>query len=161
MERNLIAVAPADRSYITQQYQKLTASLSGYQQRIAGIKKQFAGTKVAATEDIFQYLANASGLDLVSPLPFIQAVAEGNDPPASSVVAFQQQLMSGQVKVLVYNEQTVTPLTDSMKALAAAQNIPIVGVTETIQPPNTPFQVWMNAEIINLENALNAEKLGQ
>jgi zinc/manganese transport system substrate-binding protein len=76
-------------------------------------------------------------------------------------VQFQQQLDSGQVKVLVYNEQTVTPLTDSMKQLAAQQNIPIVGVTETVQPPDTSFQVWMNAELINLENALNAQALGQ
>lgn len=161
MEHDLITIAPADKPYITQQYQKLTASLAGYQDRIASIKQQFKGEKVAATEDIFQYLANASGLDLISPEPFIEAVAEGNDPPTSSVTVFQQQLTSGQVKVLVYNEQTVTPLTDSMKALAAENNIPIVGVTETIQPPDTTFQDWMNSELINLENALNATKLGQ
>jgi len=33
--------------------------------------------KVAATEDIFVYLANAAGLDLVSPPAFTAAVAEG------------------------------------------------------------------------------------
>lgn len=161
MEKDLIGLDPKDKSYYQQQYATLTASLAGYQGRIASIKQQFAGTQVAATEDIFAYLANAAGLNLVSPRAFTQAVAEGNDPPTDSVAQFQQQLESGQVKVLVFNEQTVTPLTDSMKALAAAQNIPIVGVTETIQPPDTSFQDWMNAELINLENALNAQTLGQ
>jgi zinc/manganese transport system substrate-binding protein len=161
MEKNLISLDPGDASYFKQQYANLQSSLAGYQDRITSIKHQFGGTKVAATEDIFAYLAQAAGLNLVSPPAFTQAVAEGNDPPTSSVVQFQQQLQSGQVKVLVYNEQTVTPLTNSIKQLAAQQNIPIVGVTETVQPPDTSFQVWMNAELIDLENALNANALGQ
>ena len=37
------------------------------QSRIGEIKQQFGGTKVAATESIFEFLANATGLDLVSP----------------------------------------------------------------------------------------------
>jgi zinc/manganese transport system substrate-binding protein len=161
IEQNLSSISPANKAYFSKQYKALTTSLSTYQQRIATIKRQFAGTRVASTEDIFDYLASAVGLDLVSPASFTQAVADGNDPPTNSVVQFQQQLQSGQVKVLVYNEQTVTPLTTSMKAIAAEQNIPIVGVTETIQPPNTSFQVWMNAELLNLQNALNAQSLGQ
>lgn len=88
-------------------------------------------------------------------------MAEGNDPPASSIVEFENQLKAGGIAVLVYNEQTVTPLTDSMKALAAQQNIPIVGVTETIQPPDVSFEDWMNAQLIELQNALNAKTLGQ
>jgi zinc/manganese transport system substrate-binding protein len=161
MDHDLIAADPSGKSYYEKQLGSLQQSLSGYQNRIAGIKRQYAGTKVAATEDIFAYLATAAGLNLISPPSFIQAVAEGNDPPTGSVVAFQQQLHSGQVKVLVYNAQTVTPLTTNVKKLAADNDIPIVAVTETIQPPDASFQEWMNAQIINLENALNAQKLGQ
>jgi len=161
MDKDLISIDPDGKSYYQQQLKNLQSSLSGYQNRIVSIKQQFGGTKVAATEDIFAYLAQAAGLDLVSPPAFIEAVAEGNDPPTDSVVQFQQQLESGQVKVLAYNEQTVTPLTTSIKQLAAQQNVPVIGITETIQPPDTTFQVWMNAELINLENALNANKLGQ
>ena len=91
------------------------------------------------------YLANATGLDLVSPPAFMEAVAEGNDPPAQSIVQFDNLITNGTITVLVYNEQTVTPLTSSIKALAAQNNIPIVGVTETIQPSDVSFQVWMNA----------------
>jgi zinc/manganese transport system substrate-binding protein len=161
MDKDLIALDPSGKSYYLQQLKTLDTSLQTYQSRIQTIKKQFAGTKVAATEDIFQYLATAAGLNLISPPSFTQAVAEGNDPPTASVALFQQQLESGKVKVFVYNQQTVTPLTDSMKQIAAENNIPIVGVTETIQPPDTSFQVWMNAELLNLENALNAQELGQ
>jgi zinc/manganese transport system substrate-binding protein len=91
----------------------------------------------------------------------MQAVAEGNDPPAASVVAFQQELQNGSTTLLVYNNQTVTPLTENMKALAVQNGIPVVGVTETIQPPDAQFQVWMNAQLIALQNGLEATVRGQ
>jgi len=161
MEKDLISIDPKDRSYFEGQYASLQNALMPYQNRIKSISKQYKGEDVAATEDIFAYLAQAAHLNLISPDSFTEAVAEGNDPPASSIVQFQNQLEDKQPKVLVYNEQTVTPLTDSIKKLAAEQDIPVVGVTETIQPPNTSFEDWMNAELINLENALNSQELGQ
>jgi zinc/manganese transport system substrate-binding protein len=161
MEEDMIALDPSHASDYEANYQTLQTSLAEYQDRIQSIAKQFGDTKVAATEDIFAYLATAANLNLISPPAFTEAVAEGNDPPAQSIVEFQNQLKSGQVKVLVYNEQTVTPLTESMKKLAADEGIPVIGITETIQPPDASFQDWMNAELINLENALNAQTLGQ
>lgn len=161
MESDLIALDPADAAYYRAQYATLQSNLAEYQGRITAIKQQYGGTEVASTESIFAYLATAAGLDLISPPAFIDAVAEGNDPPASSVVQFENQLKSGQVKVLVYNEQTVTPLTESIKKLAAEQGIPVIGVTETIQPPDATFEEWMNAELLSLQNALNAQALGQ
>ncbi len=161
MEQDLAALDPADASYFAARYAALKNNLAGYQQRIAAIKAQFGGTKVAATEDIFAYLAQAAGLDLVSPPAFTQAVAEGNDPPASSIVAFQNQLRSGTVRMLVYNEQTVTPLTDSIKTLAAQEGIPVVAITETIQPPTMSFEDWMNAEVAAMQRALGGRTNGQ
>ena len=161
MYKDLISIDPSNTAYYTQQYTALNASLGVYNARESEIKQQFAGTKVASTETIFEYMANATGLDLVSPQEFMKAVAEGNDPPAQSIVEFQQLLDNKSVSVLVYNQQTVTPLTESIKALAAQQGIPIVGVTETIQPPDVSFQDWMNAELITLQNALNAQALGK
>jgi zinc/manganese transport system substrate-binding protein len=163
MYSDLVSIDPTNTAYYKQQYADLNASLGQYNTRIDKIKQQFAGTRVAATEDVFAYVANATGLDLVSPPEFMEAVAEGNDPPAQSIVQFQQQLQGqgGNIAVLVYNKQTVTPLTQSIKALASQKDIPIVGITETIQPPDASFQNWMNAELISLQNALNTKALGQ
>ena len=161
IEQDLATLDSANTSSYKANYTALKTSLAQYQNRIAAIKQQFGGTKVAATEDVFAYLANAAGLDLVSPPAFTQAVAEGNDPPAQSVVTFEDQLRAGGIAVLVYNEQTVTPLTDNMKKLAVEQNIPTVGITETIQPPGMSFEDWMNAQLGALQNALNAKALGQ
>ncbi len=161
MEQDLAALDPVNASSYEVNYKMFQDSLAQYQNRIAAIKQKFGGTKVAATEDIFSYLADAAGLNLISPPAFIEAVAEGNDPPASSIVEFEDQLKSGGVRVLVYNKQTTTPLTETMKKLAADEGIPVVGVTETIQPPDMPFGDWMNAELVALESALGAKTSGQ
>ena len=101
------------------------------------------------------YLANATGLDLVSPPAFMQAVSEGNDPSVQSVVQFQNLITSGTVSVLVYNSQTVTTETQSIEALAKQYDIPVVPITETVQPPTALFQSWMNSQLIALQTALN------
>lgn len=161
MYTDLVKIDPADAAYYKQRYSALNASLAQVDGRMSEIRQQFAGTKVASTESIFVYLANATGLDLISPPAFMNAVAEGTDPPVQSVTQFENQLESGNVSVLVYNEQTVTPLTQQIKQIATQYNVTIVGVTETIQPPDTTFQVWMNSELLQLQNALNANALGQ
>jgi len=160
MELDLISIDPANASDYKQNYANLQLSLEQYQNRIAKIKQQFNGTQVAATEDIFAYLAEPAGLNLISPPAFTQAVAEGNDPPVQSVVQFETQLKSGNVSLLVYNQQTISPITEKMKKLAAELGIPVIGITETIQPPDVSFQDWMNSELISIQNALNAKVRG-
>jgi len=159
---NLTSIAPQDASYFQQNFNAINASLnSDIFEEENNIRSQFAGTEVAATESIFVYMANALRLNLVSPASFMDAVAEGNDPPEQSVSEFEDQLESGNVSVLVYNEQTVTPLTSEMKTIAQTCGVAVVGVTETIQPPNYSFQVWMQSELIYVQNGLNSNALGQ
>ena len=156
MERDLVKLDPADEKYFTQQYQTVQTSFAKQQARITEVKRQFSGVNVASTEDVFVYLADATELKLMSPPAFIQAVGEGTDPPTASVVAFEGLLKSRAVEVLIYNQQTVTPLTETMKKLATDEGIPIVGVTETIQPPNETYQVWMDAQVKELQDALRS-----
>lgn len=161
MYLDLVKIDPSNASYYKQQYETLNTSLAQVDGRMSEIRQQFAGTKVASTESIFVYLANATGLDLVSPPEFMNAVSEGVDPSAQGIVQFENLLENRSVSVLVYNEQTINPLTQQMQQIAVQHNVTTVGVTETIQPQNVTFQVWMSAELLSLQNALNASKLRQ
>jgi zinc/manganese transport system substrate-binding protein len=150
--------------YFRQQYASLNSSLwTSYMEQEGIIKHEFSGAPVASTESIFVYMANATGLNVITPPEFMKAVAEGNDPSAQDVAAFENQLNGGNstVRVLIYNEQTVTPLTQSLLALAAKNEIPYIRISETIQPPNFTFQAWMQGEVGQLQNALNADALGK
>jgi zinc/manganese transport system substrate-binding protein len=86
----------------------------------------------------------------------MDAVAEGNDPPAAAVIAFQDQITSKQARVLVYNVQTATAVTTNIKHLAALATVPLVGVSETLQPESATFQDWQLKQLIDLQNALSA-----
>ncbi|MGH7942419.1 MAG: metal ABC transporter solute-binding protein, Zn/Mn family [Limisphaerales bacterium] len=158
MEQDLISIDPGNAAAYRRRCQTVQDSLAEYQNRILSIRKKFKGTKVAATEDIFLYLGDACGLDVISPPAFMQAVAEGIDPPVQSLIEFQNQIKNKVPAVLVYNRQTVTPLTESIKKLAAHEGIPIVGVTETVQPADVSFESWMDAEVADLEEALNSKR---
>jgi zinc/manganese transport system substrate-binding protein len=170
MYSDLVALEPSAKSVFQQNFADLNSSTGGgahgisidqLYSRANQIRNEFKGTVVASTESIFVYLANFTGLDLITPQPFMEAIAEGNDPPVQTVTLFECQLESGNVRVLVYNIQTVTPITTTIEALAPAHNVTVTYVSETIQPPDTSFQDWMYGEYNSLENALNARALGQ
>jgi zinc/manganese transport system substrate-binding protein len=159
VEADLKGLDPADGAYFDAQRTALDTAMAPYRSRLAEIKAQFAGTPVASTESIFVYLAQYLGLNVISPPDFMQAVAEGNDPPAPSVAEFQSQLTAKQARVLVYNEQTSTAVTTNLKKLATNADIPVIGVTETVQPPDATFEQWFEAELEQLQNALNVKAL--
>lgn len=164
MYSDLLSFDRTNAAYYGQQYASLNASLGQYNRRINVIAAQFPGRLVASTENIFAYLANATRLKLISPPGFMKAVAEGYDPTTPDRILFERQIINGSqpgnATVLVYNQQTVTALTQTIIQDAGAHLIPIVRVTETVQPTDVRFQDWMYAELVELQNALNATAQG-
>jgi zinc/manganese transport system substrate-binding protein len=155
IETDLKTLDPPDAAYFGAQRAALDAAFAPSRAALTALKSKFGGTAVASTESIFVYLGNYLGLNVISPPEFMQAVAEGNDPPAPSVAQFQDQITHKLAKVLVYNEQTSTAVTTNIKKLAANAGIPTVGVTETIQPPSASFERWFDGELQQLQNALS------
>jgi zinc/manganese transport system substrate-binding protein len=153
---SLRSLDPANAPYLTQLRSRFATALAPYERRVAEIRQRFAGTKLGATESIFTYMAQALGLDLISPREFMNAVAEGTDPPASSVAEFEDQVTSRQIRVLVYNVQTATAVTTNIRRQAATEGIPVVGVSETLQPTSASFQDWQLGQLLSLENALDS-----
>jgi zinc/manganese transport system substrate-binding protein len=150
---------PPNSDYFTRQRSAFSDALKPYQARIAEIKQRYAGVAVGSTESIFEYMAAALGLNVVSPPAFMKAVAEGNDPPADAVATFQDQVTQKRIKVLVYNVQTSTLVTTNIKKTAVDQGIAVVGLSETLQPESATFQEWQLAQLTQLENVLNAAAL--
>jgi zinc/manganese transport system substrate-binding protein len=148
------ALDPAGVSYFAQQRAVFEAALKPYHDRITAIHARFAGRAIGSTESIFVYMAAALGLDLISPPAFMQAVSEGNDPPVSAVAQFQQQISQRQIAALVYNVQTATSVTTNLQQLATHNGIPVVGVSETVEPPTMSFQDWQAAQLGLLQQAL-------
>jgi zinc/manganese transport system substrate-binding protein len=92
-------------------------------------------------------------LNVLTPFAYEKAIAEGNDPPADAVVTTNSQINQRLVKVLIYNMQTVTPLTTNLQNAALKNNIPIVPVSETM-PQGKTYQGWMLDQLNALQKAL-------
>ena len=179
MYNALVKIDPADTSYFNANYASLNSSLyTSYMKEEQQLREEYGGNSstvvqgvlryysggvnITATESIVQFLANATGLNIITPVPFMFAVAEGNDPAPADIATFEQQLSAGNtsVRCLVYNIQTVMPVTQQIKVVATQYEIPITDVSETIQPPNYPFQAWQEGEVAGLANCLNSIALG-
>ena len=64
------------------------------------------------------------------------------------------QLIDGKrIKALLYNSQTVSPITERIRAAAVAHQIPVVGVSETL-PPHLDYQQWQLGQARALATAL-------
>lgn len=134
-------------------FQAFKQSLGQVQQKIQVIHDRYNGTPVGLTETIFLYQTGPLGLKVVTPFEFQKAVAEGNDPPADSVVAAENQVRQKQIKVLIYNQQTISSVTTKVQDDAKAVQIPLIPVTETM-PTGKTYQTWMLDQLNALETGL-------
>jgi len=123
----------------------LTTFLAAYQpyvDTLATIKSKYSGTKVAYTERVPGYLLDAAGLTLGTPASFAQAIEDGNDPSPADTDAMDKAMTGKTVKVLFYNAQVTSPITEKVQTLAKSSGVPIVGVSETIPSADKDFQTW-------------------
>ena len=143
----------SDAATIDSNLAAFNQSLMPLVQKINAINSKYAGTPVALTETIYLYQSTPEGLNVLTPFEFEKAIAEGNDPPADTVTITNDQITRKQVKILIYNVQTVTPITTNLQNEAKNLNIPIVPVSETMPPAKT-YQTWMMDQLNTLEQAL-------
>jgi zinc/manganese transport system substrate-binding protein len=84
---------------------------------------------------------------------FQLAVMNNTEPSAADIAAFENDLKTHQVKLLVYNSQATNPIANRMQKIAKASQIPVVGATET-EPAGKNYQGWMMGELDAVDRAL-------
>ncbi len=128
----------------------LTTSLTPIHEKTAALRARYAGTPVTATEPVFGLMAAALGLNMKNQR-FQIAVMNGTEPAPADVAAIERDLRAKTVKILFYNAQVTDDLTATLRGIAAAAGISVIGVTET-EPPGVSYQNWM----LNGLNAVDA-----
>ena len=127
--------------------------------RIAALRTRLAGVPATATEPVFGAMFDALGMT-VRNQAFQLAVMNNTEPSASDIVAFERDLRTRQVKLLVYNSQATDSVAARMVRLARASQVPVVAVTET-EPAGKQYQAWMLAELDAVDHAVPAQALPQ
>jgi zinc/manganese transport system substrate-binding protein len=148
----LSVVDPPHQADYRQRLAEFRQSLQPIDAKIAALRARLAGTPVAATEPVVNYLLDAMGMQ-VHDRRFQLAVMNDTEPGASDVVAFENDLENHRVRMLVYNSQASDPTADRMVRLARTSHIPVVAVTET-EPPGKNYQEWLSSELDAVDQAL-------
>jgi zinc/manganese transport system substrate-binding protein len=152
--KDLSALDPSHSSYFAANVTKFKSSLTPWYQAIAAVKAAFPGAPVATTEPVGDYMLEAAGTDNLTPFAFQADIMNGTDPSPQDVTIQNDLFTQHKVKVFVYNQQVTDALTNSLLALAHQNDIPVVGVYETMPTPGYDYQSWMLAEVRALHNAL-------
>ncbi len=146
---------PADAGYFAaQRDQFLEVGLRPYHQLIDQIRASYAGTPVGASESIFVGLAQATGLRLLTPAAYLEAISQGTDPTPADRATVDAQIDDGRIDVWVLNSQNATPDIQALTAEARARHLPVVTITETLTPAGRSFQDWQVAQLRELAAAL-------
>ncbi len=122
-------------------------------EKAAAMQRKYDGIAITATEPVFDLMARHIGLEIRN-VAFARAVMNDTEPSARDVAAFEDDLRNHRVKALLYNTQSGGGLSLRMKAIAEAQNIPVVGISET-EPPGVHYQDWMMSQLNALDAALS------
>ena len=72
---------------------------------------------------------------------------------AAAIAAFEKDLRTHAVKVLLYNTQTGQALAERMRTIANHAGVPVVAITET-EPEGKRYQEWMLSQLDALDRAL-------
>ena len=150
---DLIAIDPAHKADYDQGYAKLLDSLKPLDDKIAAMRKSYAGQPITASEPVFGYQAGLIGLKVHNE-KYALAVMNNAEPTPSEVAAFENDLKGHKVKAMMYNAQASEPAVAKLVQLAKDNNIPVVGVSET-EPPNSTYQDWMMGQLNALDKALS------
>jgi zinc/manganese transport system substrate-binding protein len=143
---------PAHAADYAVRLQAFIGSLDRVNRKIEEIRAKYAGVAVASTEPVFGYMASALGLKVHNER-FQTAVMNDTEPSARDIAAFEDDLKEHKVKLLLYNKQTSTKLTQGMLDVAHRSNVVVVGVTET-EPMGVSYQDWMLSQLEDLQKAL-------
>jgi len=148
------ALNPADASYFTANASRFIASLNPWLQALASFRSQYAGTPVATTEPVADYMLQAAGANNLTPFKFQADIMNGVDPAPQDVSLETSLVTQHRVKVLVYNQQVTDTLTQTFISAAQSAKIPVIGVYETMPTPGYTYQSWMLAEVTALQKAV-------
>jgi zinc/manganese transport system substrate-binding protein len=153
---DLIRLDPAHRAeYESRRRAFASSGLREYNRLFAEIRRRFSGTAIGASESIVAPWAKGAGLDLITPEPFLDAIAEGNEPTPADKSTVDEQIADRRIKVFVYNRQNATPDVQRLVDAARRERIPVTTVTETLVPHGATFQDWQVRELRSLLDALN------
>lgn len=107
---------------------------------------------VVSTEPVAHYLLERAGIADETPPDFGEAVEQGSDPAPATLAELRTLLAGDTISALVYNTQTDSPTTESVRSSAEQAQIPVVEFAES-PPDGTSYTDWVHGLLDSLRGA--------
>lgn len=148
----LAVIDPAHAADYTANAQALHLQLRGLADEAAAIKA--AGPRpVITTEPVPHYLLLQAGIEDLTPAEFGEAIEQGTDPAPAVIAEIRKRLDSGEAAALVYNTQTQSPTTQSLRTAAEKAGLPVIEVSESL-PDGLSYAAWVGEVFASLKSAV-------
>ncbi len=143
---------PLHKNYYQLQLNDFLTHYQDVLTKVANIKTRTEGIDIIATESIFDAMAQALGFNILNQ-DFALSMMNEALPTPKQILNFQQILQAHKTKLLIYNNQVSSPLSEQLKEIAIHEQIPILGISETMPPDKTYLQ-WMLDTLDKLQGAI-------
>lgn len=148
----LAVLDPAHAADYAANAQALHLQLRGLADEAAAIKA--AGPRpVLTTEPVPHYLLLQAGIEDLTPTEFGEAIEQGTDPAPAVIAAIRKSIDGGQASALVYNIQTQSPTTESVRTSAEKAGLPVIDVSESL-PNGLSYAAWVGEIFASLKTAV-------
>lgn len=135
-------------------YETFAKGVADIEAKLDALKATYAGKKVFVTEPVPLYLTEAAGLENATPEAFSEAVEEGQDVPAATLLEANRIIASGDISVMIVNAQTGGAETDEVIGKADEAKVPVLKFTELV-PDGDTYLTWMQANVKALADTLS------
>lgn len=146
------AIVPAHAAEFAANAQALHDELRGLADEAAAINAADPHP-VITTEPVSHYLLDQAGIEDLTPTEFGEAIEQGTDPAPAVIAQIRARLDSGDASALVYNIQTESPTTESLRTTAEKAGLPVVLVSESL-PQGQHYAGWVREVLAELAKAV-------
>lgn len=152
LAEKLIKLDPANTAKYRQQLANFLTKQRQLSNYLEQLKQTVGGRSIAATEPLFNLLATKLNLQILDQAFQQQTMNEGS-PSTAAVQSLITNLQQHKIAALIYNQQVSNPLIENIKEIAKKNNIPTVGMTETM-PAGLDYQTWIRKQLQALQMSL-------
>jgi len=142
IEQTLVSKDPSNSAIYAANLATFDKSLQPILDVINQIKAKYPSAPVAYTERVPGYLLADAGLTVKTPAGFASAIEDGNEPGPADTATMDSLMTNRIIRVLLYNAQATSAVTQHVSDLAKQAGIPVIGVTETLPPNEHNYQSW-------------------
>ena len=153
LQSSYATIDPASADTFANNAKQLKGSIDALVKKEGDLKATYNGQPVSITEPVPLYMLEAIGLKNKTPDAFSEAIEEDSDVAPAVLRATLKLYSDHAVKLLAYNERTTGAETEAVLKAAKDNNIPVVGVTETL-PNGEDYVSWMTKNLDAIGAAL-------